>query len=581
MGMHSLGAMGNILRLQGLKNVSGRRVMPGDPVEEDNIDPEVDMKGTAQKVPNFANFIPPEEKNLPQPELGGELNSQSYDVRSNSIIPEEEIEPEMENPYAVLGESLPSALSGYPEENKMIGQEPPIETEQVDMQEGLPPVTSSEQVEEQQMLPVAEELEQIEPEENTKEVKEPGTYVQLGATRQMYEDLEDNPELKAEVERIFDTSLTPERLAEVNAFEQATQAYLDKLQGVETALGQREKELLAKVENRDLTTSEKISMALALLAPAIVAGIIGGKEGFIGGLAHSGKGIADMLSTKEKERNQAQELLPEIALERSKVSKEKLATQQQSAEMKRKIQESVPNHALKKLFQRDGMLMNGKLVLNTGNPLLPLKSTAVRTEKDYDNFREKTMPKLSEKVSVTEQGLHLLDNLSELIEISEKGKEGFAREYIPWYDITTKAFKAFVPASRDTFRDEEGNEVKIAEIYDTTLEQLSDMYSQALGAQGSKGAFKTYREHFKDMIPNPYTLSSFYKGSTKEGTIKSQINSVKNKFEDNIVSILNSKGVETGPIKELFSKTDINTKKSESARKRQRVNEAVNKFVGK
>lgn len=578
MGNYSSGAMGNILRLQGLKNVSGRRVMPGDPVEEDNIDPEIDMQGTAQKVPNFANFIPPEEKNLPQAELGGELTPQSYDVRSNSVIPEEEISQEMENPYSVLGESLPSAV-GYPEENKTIAQEPPVETSQVDMQEGLPPITSSEQLEEEQMLPMKEGLEQ--PEEIKKEVKEPGTYVQIGATRQMYEDLEDNPELKSEVERIFDTTLSPDRLAEVNAFEEATKAYMDKLQGVETALSRREQELVSKIESRNLSTSEKISMAIALLAPAIVAGVVGGKEGFVGGLAHSGKGLADMLAVKEKEKNEAQELLPGISLERSKVAKEKLATEQQSAEMKRKIQESVPNHALKKIFQKDGMLLNGKLVLNTGNPLLPLKSSSIRSEKDYDNFREKKMPKLSEKISVTEQGLHLLDNLEELIEISQKGKEGIGRDYIPFYDVSTKAFKAFAPFSRDTFKDENGNEVKISELYDTTIEQLSDMYNQALGGTGTKGAFKTYREHFKEMIPNPYNLDALYKGKSKEGTVKSQINSVKNKLEENIIKSLEHSGVETGPIKEIFSSTGINTKNTESSRKKNRANEAVKQVLGK
>jgi hypothetical protein len=578
------GGMGNVLRLQGLKNVSGRRVMPGDEMIEEQNEPNFDVQGTAPKMPNFANFIP---QNEPQPELGGELTSQSYDVRSNLALPEENIEQENEelDPHARMGRALVQMMrdryKSNPENPENVEQQLPIETQQVDLQEGMMPPRDMEQIEQPQINPEQKELQNLQEAEDSGEIKEPGTYVQIGATKQLYDDLSTDPALKSEIERIFDVNLSPERLEEVNALEAATNAYIEKLNGVEVALGKREQELLSKIENRNLSTSEQISMAIALMAPAIIAGAIAGKEGFAGALAHSGKGVSEMLSRKEKEQNEAQEMLPEIALERAKISKEKLSAGQQTAEMKRKIQENVPNHALKKLFQRDGMLYNGKLVLNTGNPLLPLKSSAIRTEKDYDNFREKVMPKLSEKISVTEQGLHLLDNLAEMVEISEKGKEGFARDYIPFYDLGTKAYKALIPAGRDTFKDENGNEVKISELYDTTIEQLSDMYSQALGGGGTKGAFKTYREHFKEMIPNPYTLSSFRKGQTKEGTVKSQINSVKNKFEENIIKTLEHSGVDTGPIKETFSKTGINTNQTEANRKKQRTAEAVNQFTGK
>lgn len=600
-------SLGNVFsRLQGLKNVSGRKVMPGAEFVEELEEPPTDVSDTAQSLPNFSNFLPPEQ-NEPESDLGGELTPQSYDVRANTVIPTEE-----EGQGAGFWSKIGSALADYvnPQKRQEISEKnadmfsqnqqrmapqeapmeqmippspPPIETEETDISEGLPPVTPTQEMamESPEMAAPQEAAPPEQPQAPPDpEAKEPGTYVEVGSAQQVYNDPNASPELKAEIERIFDTKLTPQRTQEVNEFEKVVQAFMDKLDGVETALSTREKSLLAKVENRNLSTSEQISMAMALLAPALIGGLLAGKHGIAGGLASGGKGVVDLLANREKERGEAEQLLPEIAAERSKVAKEKMATTQQANELKRKINESVPNQALKNLFSRDGMVLNGKLVLNTGNPLLPLKSTAVRTEEDFKNFREKKMPELSEKISTTEQGLHLLDNLQELLDYSQKEKSGLQYDVIPLYETASNAVKAFIPATRDTFKDEEGNEVKISELYETILEQLSDSYSQAVGAAGSKTAFKTYREHFREMLPNPFTAGAVLKGRTHAGTIKSQINSTKDKFEDSIVKKLDAAGVETSPIKELFKNTKINSTKSENKRKATRAQGAVNEVLG-
>jgi hypothetical protein len=598
--------LGNVMtRLGGLKNVN-RRVMPGAEFLQQLEEPDTDVSGTAQPLPNFANFQSPTQ-NMPEEDFGGELTPQSYDVRANVVNAPEEQEPGF---FSKLGQALadyvnPQKRQEMSEQNAAMfnrGQPapqptpppapqmeqapipptaPPIATEQVDISEGLPPETPSQEMamETPEMAPP--EAPTPEPKEAPEpEAKEPGTYVELGAAQKVYDDPKSSPELKAEIERIFDTKLTPERTKEVKEFETAVGAFMNKLEGVETALTTREKALMAKIENRNLSASEQISMALALIAPALIGGLLAGKQGFAHGLAGGGANVANALGGRMKDIKEAEELLPEIALEKSKIGKEKLATTQQAAELKRKIQESVPNHALKELFTKDGMILNGKLVLNTGNPLLPLKSTAVRNAEDLKTFREKKMPELAEKVSTTEQGLHLLDNLQELLDYSAKEKSGLQYDYLPFYDTTATAFKALVPAGRDTFKDEDGNEVKISELYETVLEQLSDMYSQAVGAAGSKTAFKTYREHFREMLPNPFTAAALAKGRTQTGTITSQIKSVKDKFEDNIIKKLDSAGVETGPIKELFSTTKINTNRSEKKRKTNRADEAVKEVLG-
>lgn len=585
---------GNIMtRLGGLKNVSKRRVMPGEEFLENLEDTDTDVSGTSAPLPDFANFQDP-TANVPETDFGEELTPQSYDVRAN-VVEKPDEEPGF---YTRLGQALsdyfnPQKIQEMSEKNAALfnrnqsipdqeiiqaesipPQSPPIQTEQVDISEGLPPVTPS-----QEMALESPEMNAALPPVAEAENKEPGTYVKLGASNDIYNDPNTPPELKAEIERIFDTRLTPERTKEVNEFEKVVDAFMNKLEGVETALTAREKTLLDKVENRNLSASEQISMALALIAPALIGGLIGGKQGLAGGLAAGGQNISNVLAGREKEFKEAQKLLPEIALERSKVAQQKLKTTQEANELKRKIKEIVPNHKLKELFSKDGMILNGKLVLDTGNPLLPLKSTAIRSMDDYKNFKEKKMPELSEKVSTTEQGLSLMDDLQDLIDYSEKARSGLQHE-IPLYPTLSNLFKAFVPASRDTFIDEDGNEVKISELYETLTEQLSDMYSQAIGTAGAKTAFKTYREHFRKMLPNPFTIEAIAKGHTQLGTIRGQIKSVKDKFENAVIKKLDSAGIETEPMKKLFSSTKINKNRSETTRKNNRANEAVKEVLG-
>ena len=144
-------ALGNIVsRLPGLKNVHGRRVMPGAEYLEDLEQEPENVIGTAATLPNFNNFIPA-KPNEPESDLGGELTSQSYDVRANTIE-----NPQQEQQDAGFFSRLGGALAGlwnsnneelkrqHPP-NKSVAQTPPIQTAQVDMQEGLPPVTASQE----------------------------------------------------------------------------------------------------------------------------------------------------------------------------------------------------------------------------------------------------------------------------------------------------------------------------------------------------------------------------------------------------------------------------------------------------
>lgn len=129
----------NSSRLSALKNVGKRRVKG----EEEGEDFDLDVSGAAPlETP----------QNVPVPDMGGELSSQSYDVRANTVYRPEQMQQDFsdtmgDNPMKKLGRALAMNLNNPPQQEPPVTpQAPPIETQQVEQQEGLPPVSASQQV---------------------------------------------------------------------------------------------------------------------------------------------------------------------------------------------------------------------------------------------------------------------------------------------------------------------------------------------------------------------------------------------------------------------------------------------------
>src|SRR5574338_565026 len=264
-----MSAIGNIIsRLGGLKNVSGRRVMPGAEYLEELEAPETDLEGTSP-IPEFSNFLP---QNQPEAETGVPVSPQSYDVRANTVQSPEQMMPEQEegilsklgkylSEYSQKqgkGANLPFVPKTEPREaptfeganlpfvpKTSVAQTPPVETAEVQAAEGLPTTTSSE------------EIQSIETPQ-----KELGAYAEVGASKQVLDD----PQLKSEIERIFDVSLTPEMERELSTYEKVLDTYSKELQGITEHLNEREKAIKDRIDSRQLTTQDKLLMAIALIA---------------------------------------------------------------------------------------------------------------------------------------------------------------------------------------------------------------------------------------------------------------------------------------------------------------------------
>lgn len=607
----SSNGLGNILRLQGLKNVAGRRRVLGNvPMLEDLNNAETDIAGTAPET------MPPPAPNMPEPERGGELTSQSYDVRANQIMPPETVSQQAPqeqafwtklghslanitnrspltktNPVAEPGQYLPQFAQVEPKiaelPSEATPQVPPIETQQVDMAEGLPPVSASEEetinepygmvgwTKKGNLLTrnAPAQAPALNVEELPKTEKEVGTKAVPGAVNEVIM----NPELKSEMERVFGLPLTPEMTQQLSDMEAALRGYTDSLQGAQTNLSEHQKYLQEKIANRDLSPRESIFMAMSVIAPALVMGLMAGKEGAIAGLAGGAQAAAANLVGREEGIEEAYKLNTELGKQGMELGMKGLEAQQMAADLKTKAKKYFPNPAIAQLYTDvGGGMIDGKPVFNTGDPLLPLKTSAVRRPEDYDQFMKVKKPELENRLRYTQGGLKNLDALEKIIDYAQALEK---HEWLPGEKGFNKFSRAFAPATRWTYPDANGNPIKLELAYQTEMQQLTDAYANALAAVGTKGAAEGYRGHVLEQAPNPFTAGAFLKGETQLNTTRHQIQQMKKKFESDITNTLNLSGVETSPIKELFKSMPSNARASESTRKKNRAEQAAQEVI--
>lgn len=412
---------------------------------------------------------------------------------------------------------------------------------------------------------------------------EPGN-VQVGSIS----TINGTPTLKEKIDQYLGP-VPQEMMSAAESYEKAMDAYSKGLDDVTARLNDQEKGIRERIESRNLTTTDKILMAIALVAPLVVSGFLGGKEAVVGALAGSADAFAKGLANREKESKEDEEALTELALAKSNVGKEKAGIAPLTAGFRSKIAESIPNKELREIFTRDGELIGDRLVINSGNPNLPIKADAIRDETDYKRLKAEA-PKLAKGVATLDKAESLIDNMHKLADMSllvrdqknllQKGLQ-FATP-LNLYDSATGALKAFIPWTRDTVRDENGNEVKIAELMGTYRAQLADAWRDAHG--NNSNAFKATEAHFDKQLPDPTTWKSFLQGQSDIKQFKKQLDLVKENFEE-AINYIDSQGFDVSRLKERFGATGRNQElkkgQSDRARAEAAAQDAINKSKGR
>lgn len=364
--------LSNLLRLAGLKNVSGRRRVLGDlPYMEDmdNIDQDVAGTATSPTAPT---------ENLPEADLGGELTSQSYDVRANQVLPPEQITPpevatqqpiqqpvpeeeplssvaqgakelpsniwnalknlkskglerqkELEQKAQAIREAVPYGPENKPPER--IGFTPPyIQPPKESLLASLKPSEEwiqkgperlQQAQEEQKALlarmkgeqnpEVAQISENISPEEKA-EAEQEEAYKQFSTSK-----IASDPQLSQQFKEQTGMELTPELQQHTLAGEKVIQDFENGTNLVETGSDELAKQLLDNIKKNQTTENDKLLIGLALAMPLIIGGIFG-KEAGLGALAGGAKGYADILGKRQADTLEKQKMLADIYKEQEK-----------------------------------------------------------------------------------------------------------------------------------------------------------------------------------------------------------------------------------------------------------------------
>lgn len=335
-------------RLSNLKNVSGRRRVRGEPNYLDELEEMPDsVAGTNDdQVLDYEN---------PLPEA---TNASSYDVRANQII-----EPEEENVFRKIGENLATSMDLQPDNAQRQAPAPPIETQQVDIEEGLPPVSAQqeeqalgqepkggfleslrrfaaatrrpgEMIEEKVGRPIKEAVSDYFSPEKRKEMAasnerllEDASLRTQGldpeeARAQKHEEFQNQidqalenpwehavygatdevarrPQLQQQFEEITGIDYTPQIEEEVKKYEEAMQATEEALRGEQTFLKGEQKRILDRILSNQTNEQDKLYIGMALLMPLIVGAVLG-KEAGIGALGGAAQGIGQLLTQREK-----------------------------------------------------------------------------------------------------------------------------------------------------------------------------------------------------------------------------------------------------------------------------------------
>lgn len=323
----------NLMRLQGLKNVSGRRrVMPGQ--EEEFIEDPI----PETNIPAIANqeVIPPSSpEEMPI--------EQTYDVRANKIIA-----PPKENALSKLGRELGIQSNTDMAQELITPQTPPVETQQVDLEEGLPPVSASQEEAIKQEMPQEQSVLSKLGNYITKPAKDLFSRVKEnfkpGSSEQIQESLNKIPSITDFYNPFSTTEEKQQQQIDQNALDEAqknpmktvvygatnefskhpeykikfkeftgldfndemklnTEKYEKALYNIENGITPKTEDEM-KLEQTLISNpgdQDKFYVGLALLMPLIIGGVFG-KEAGLGALAGSAEGIANIYEKRSQEK---------------------------------------------------------------------------------------------------------------------------------------------------------------------------------------------------------------------------------------------------------------------------------------
>lgn len=410
---------------------------------------------------NPAEFIPKNISQAAKGLIGGNLPENVYKALSGIAG------------YLSPNEEQPEIAAQEPNAPELAPQQPTaINAPQVALQGPETTVSPAEQIKAQ----VAERQEAGE--------------APIFAAPQAVETALGDPQSKSIIEKLFGGKIDENQMQELINMEKAL---------TEQALSTDEEiaHWQQKIKNNELTTTDKVLMGLALLAPAIIGGVVAGPEGIFKALGGGLEGFAEGLKTQEEGHVENLERLAAAKERKSNIQEAKVALSQS-------VLDSIPNAALRKALANRGIEViedpNGGIEaygISTTAPNLFIDANRIHSEADLKRFDDKEVPDMKEADELILQINDALDDadyiLDQLKGITPAGQILTSNAKFLAKDIMTR----------------EGDIINANEALNTVNEVLKDRYSKTLKARGLTEAVV---EHFKGLLANPYQPDSIWEG---------------------------------------------------------------------
>lgn len=603
---NSSGALDSVLRLSGLKHARGRKVMPGAEFLQDLEDDTPDVSGTAAPLPNFANFIPP-NANLPEPDLGGELTPQSYDVRAN-VVNSPETQQQEPGFWSKVGSALhdyvnPQKRAEMAESNNAlmnqargVAQIPPVATEQVDAQEGLPPVTASEQESPGLLKSIANEAtkpwngitipdalssagnylkesftpkldpivyernpslqkppEMIQQEQQKKSVDQqelnraqlqPWEVAAYGST----DAFANNPELVSNFQEYTGINFDEQQKQMTEKYEKVI-SDLDKgIMDNDANYDEQEKRIKQRILNNESNEADKFYIGLALLMPLLIGGIFG-KEAGLGALGGGAKGIADVLKGRMEGTKKDEESLMDIYKQRSNNQNKRSELDLERLKIPEQVKKNLPKDEYEDIKGMDVHTFkdpNTGQVVASGPEVLPdlyADMKYANTAKKREELRKEAVDLGKEKAALERANEATSDIINAAMQLKDPGLLSKVLAYALSND-DNGALKKLVRQNAPMIM-ADGRLQNSAVYIDSKVEQMKDAYRRN---EGMKAFTNTVAAHIGNMAENPQ-----YSGLTPKDLID-QMLILRDRGQSFFVDRASAQGFLRQPIENKFGK---------------------------
>lgn len=552
--------LGNVIsRLQGLKNVSGRRVMPGQEFMQEMEPQAADVSGAAMTPPQppMQDFAP---RNRPALDQGGSITPQSYDVRANTsgaqMPPPAPPKPAMpEGFFSRFGSALaqvmekPTLESSGPPQPEMAGSPNVMSrlasglgtglSEGVsqgtnflsglgsgisdglaaipeyyennpnsvyNMQSANPENRPYVQAPNPLLQPAQFVSNQLTP-ENPRVVSQSALNQEVERASQepwahvaygSAMEVANSPALQSEFKKITGMDYKPEIAQQVSKYEEAMKGVEDRLNGINSQLDPIAEGISQRILANQSTDDDLYYMGMALLMPLILGGVFG-KEVGVGALGGGAKGFADALGQRQQNVRADEASLLDVNKQQASIQEKLGGMQADKAKFKQDLEKNVPDDPNAPFL---GMEQAKWTDPETGKELTGIKilpGFVARKEKMNTEKDKERMEKAASELSNVKTYVDEINDITgDVLGIVDQLKDPNVAWKALTQIITGKAPSALAKLSQEV--EYQGRKVNAGILLKNKLGLLTNAYGQAKELGQADAAMQ---RHVKTVFENP------------------------------------------------------------------------------